>query len=59
MTEATINALYDYGKKVYEGEIDLATAIKEVANAYDDVAESSARHYINWYAKMREGEYLT
>ena len=59
MTIETIKSLYQYGKKLYLKEIDLKEAVNKVHSSHPEVAESSARHYINWYSKMREGEYLT
>ena len=59
MTIETIKSLYQYGKKLYLKEIDLKEAVNKVHSSHPEVAESSARHYINWYSKMREGENLT
>ena len=59
MTIETIKSLYQYGKKLYLKEIDLKEAVNKVHSSHPEVAESSARHYINWYSKMREGEFLT
>ena len=59
MTIDTIKSLYQYGKKLYLKEIDLKEAVNQVHSSHPEVAESSARHYINWYSKMREGEFLT
>ena len=59
MTIETIKSLYQYGKKLYLKEIDLKEAVNKVHSSHPEVAESSARHYINWSSKMREGEYLT
>lgn len=59
MTIETIKSLYQYGKKLYLKEIDLKEAVNQVHSSHPEVAESSARHYINWYSKMREGEFLT
>ena len=59
MTIETIKSLYQYGKKLYLKEIDLKEAVNKVHSSHPEVAESSARHYINWYSKMREGDYLT
>ena len=59
MTIETIKSLYQYGKKLYLKELDLKEAVYQVHSSHPEVAESSARHYINWYSKMREGEFLT
>lgn len=59
MTQSTFSALYEFGKKVYEEQIDLKTAAQQVSSQNPEVAISSAKHYILWYSKMRVGEFLT
>ncbi len=59
MSDEAIIALYEYGKKVYNGETNENTAAIAVNNHYPEVAVSSARHYILWYTKLRQGEFLT
>ena len=59
MNQSTFKTLFEYGKKVYLGEIDLGTAASKASTQNPEVAISSARHYITWYAKMRTGDYLT
>lgn len=59
MTDKAISVLYENGKKVYNGELELNEAIRRANEECPEVAVSSARHYINWYSKMREGEILT
>lgn len=59
MTENTFATLYEYGKKVFSGEMSTDEAAKQVTIHNPEIAESSASHYITWYSKMRSGEYLT
>ncbi len=59
MTEKAITVLYENGKRVYNREIDLNEAINRATEECPEVAASSARHYISWYSKMREGDILT
>lgn len=59
MTDSAIVALYENGKDVFKGVIELDDAAKRVSKEHPEVAESSARHYITWYSRMREGEILT
>lgn len=57
MNESTYEALYVYGKKVFNGEMSAGTAASIVNKSNPEVALSSAEHYINWYSKMRTGDY--
>ncbi len=59
MNQSTFKTLFEYGKKVYQGDMDLSTAAEKASTQSPEVAISSARHYITWYAKMRTGEFLT
>lgn len=59
MNEMTFEALFEYGKQVYHGEMTLDDAAKKVSTENTEVALSSARHYIMWYSKMRSGEFLS
>ena len=59
MTEDTFSVLYEYGKKVYSGELSPDDAAQKANESNPEVAVSSARHYITWYSKMRKGEYHT
>ena len=59
MTEDTFKKLYEYGKKVFANEISASEAAKQVNGSNPEVAESSAEHYINWYSRMREGNFLS
>ena len=59
MTEDAIRVLFDYGKKVHQGEISLREAAEKVHDECPEVAVSSARHYVKWYGEMRAGEILT
>ncbi len=59
MTDNTIKKLYEYGKRVYSGELTDKEAAQRVHEENPEVAESSAKHYINWYKKMREGSFLS
>lgn len=59
MNQNTFQTLFEYGKKVYQGSIDLGTAAAKACLQNPEVAISSARHYITWYSKMRTGEFLT
>lgn len=59
MTQNTYSALYEFGKRVYDGEFDIKTAAQQVCLQNPEVAMSSAKHYILWYSKMRMGEFLT
>lgn len=59
MTEDAIRVLFDYGKKVYQGEIPLKEAAERVHEDCPEVAVSSARHYVRWYGEMKKGKILT
>ncbi len=59
MTEKTYKALFEYGKRVYNDEISINDAAKKAHEENPEVAESSARHYINWYERMHTGDFLT
>lgn len=59
MNQSTFKTLFEYGKKVYQGELDLGTAATNANAQNPEVAVSSARHYITWYSKMKTGEFLT
>ena len=59
MNEESFETLYSYAKRVYSNEISLEDASVEVHSIHPEVAESSARHYLNWYSKMHTGEFLT
>lgn len=59
MTEKTMNALYEYGKNVFEGHISINDAVEKMNSKHNEVAKSSAKHYISWYSKMRKGEFST
>ena len=59
MTQNTFSTLFEYGKKVYNGEMELKDAAQKACQKNPEIAESSARHYILWYSKMRTGEHLT
>lgn len=59
MTEDTFSVLYEYGKKVYNGELTPDTAAQKANETNPEVAVSSAKHYINWYSRMRNGDMLT
>ena len=59
MTESTFATLYELGRQVYCGEIDIRVAAEEASLQRPEIAQSSARHYILWYSKMRAGEHLT
>lgn len=59
MNQSTFKTLYEFGKKVYQSEMDLGTAAAKACAQNPEVAVSSARHYITWYSKMRTGEFLT
>ena len=59
MNQSTFKTLFEYGKKVYQGELDLGTAAAKANAQNPEVAVSSARHYITWYSKMKTGEFLT
>ena len=59
MNQNTFRTLFEYGKKVYQGDIDLGTAATKACSQNPEVAISSAKHYITWYSKMRTGEFLT
>ncbi len=59
ITESGIRALYEYGKKVAQDKLPLMEAARQLNNEHPEVAISSAKHYINWYQKMKQGEALT
>ena len=59
MTQNTFSTLFEYGKKVYNGEMELKDAAQKACQKNSEIAESSARHYVLWYSKMRTGEHLT
>lgn len=59
MTENAIRVLFNYGKKVFQGNISLEEAAKRVNENYPEVAVSSAKHYVKWYKVMRSGDILT
>lgn len=59
LSDNTIKALYEYGKKVFNKELKENDAATIVNQRYPEVAISSAKHYILWYSKMREGDFLT
>lgn len=59
MNESTYEALYVYGKKVFNNEMNAGEAARIVNHSNPEVALSSAEHYINWYSKMRSGEFLS
>ena len=59
LSENTIKVLYNYGKQVYEGVLKEKDAAVIVNQSFPEVAISSAQHYILWYSKMRNGEFLT
>ena len=59
MNQSTFKTLFEYGKKVYQGELDLGTAATKANAQNPEVAVNSARHYITWYSKMKTGEFLT
>lgn len=59
MTEDTFKKLYEYGKAVFVNEISASEAAKKVNSSNPEVAEGSAEHYINWYSRMREGNFLS
>jgi MoxR-like ATPase len=59
MTQNTIRTLYEYGKKVYLGEMNINDAVEAIKTQDLDVASSSARHYIRWYPLMRTGSSST
>ena len=59
MTQDTFFTLFEYGKRVYNRELDLKEAAQKARQQNSEIAESSARHYILWYSKMRAGEHLT
>ena len=46
MTQSTFQTLFEYGKKVYHGEIDIGSAATKAHAQNPEVAISSARHYI-------------
>jgi len=47
MNESTYEALYVYGKKVFNNEMNAGEAAKVVNQSNPEVALSSAEHYIN------------
>ncbi len=59
MTQNTFSALYEFGKRVYSGELELKAAAQQMCLQNPEIAISSAKHYILWYSKMRSGEFLT
>lgn len=59
MNESTYEALYVYGKKVFNNEMNAGEAAKVVNQSNPEVALSSAEHYINWYSRMRAGDFLS
>lgn len=59
ITESAIQALYQYGKAVAKGQLPLMDAARKLNSEHPEVAISSAKHYINWYHKMEQGEILT
>lgn len=59
MTQNTFSALFEFGKRVYSGELELKTAAQQMCLQNPEIAISSAQHYILWYSKMRRGEFLT
>lgn len=59
MTESTFATLFELGRQVYHGEIDIKAAAEQASSQRPEIVQSSARHYILWYSKMRAGEYLT
>lgn len=59
ITESAIQALYQYGKAVAKGQLPLMEAARQLNSEHPEVAISSAKHYINWYHKMEQGEILT
>jgi 5-methylcytosine-specific restriction protein B len=60
MTPEIVHYLYEKGKLVYENIEDKNIAIEEVCTKYpDDIADSSAKHYIELYSKMCEGKSST
>ena len=59
MTQDTFSTLFNYGKRVYHGELELKEAARKACQQNSEIAESSSRHYILWYSKMRQGEHLT
>ncbi len=59
MNQNTFKTLFEYGKRVYQGTMDLGTAAANASAQSPEVAVSSARHYITWYSKMRTGDFLT
>ena len=59
MNESTYEALYVYGKKVFNNEMNAGEAAKIVNQNNPEVALSSAVHYINWYSRMRNADFLS
>lgn len=59
MTENTFKVLYEYGKAVYDGKININEAGEKAHEADSEVSSNSAVHYIKWYSKMVVGEILT
>lgn len=59
MTEKTYLSLFEYGKAVYRKELSQKEAAIKANEENPEVAVSSAKHYITWYSRMREGSYLT
>lgn len=57
MTLPIIEALYSYGKKVYDNEMNLNTATDEMLKAFPgSIAESSASFYIGLYSDYMSGK---
>ena len=60
MTQAAIEALYNYGKKVYENSTSLNEATNDFLKEYSDyAAEGSARFYIKLYSDFMMGKNVT
>ena len=52
-----IEALYSYGKKVYDNEMNLNTATDEITKAFPGlIADSSASFYIGLYSDYMAGK---
>lgn len=57
MTMPIIEALYSYGKKVYDNEMNLNTATDEITKAFPGlIADSSASFYIGLYSDYMAGK---
>ena len=57
MTMPIIEALYSYGKKVYDNEMNLNTATDEITKAFPGlIADSSASFYIGLYSDYMSGK---